>query len=127
MESLFSKMSDGEFSGLSRSQSMVLMLSLDKSGETTLCKIKLGKEDVTTEMLESKVEKDISFTLKDIEDEEKVKQLWRQCNQETANETGSVLRWTISEFNDLCAIFYTYTPTIKRTKRCWSNLQCLEV
>ena len=32
MESLFSKMSNGEFSGLSRSQSMVLMLSLDKSG-----------------------------------------------------------------------------------------------
>lgn len=40
-------------------------------------------------MLESKVEKDISFTLKDIEDEEKVKQLWRQCNQGKGDNFGS--------------------------------------
>lgn len=40
-------------------------------------------------MLESKVEKDISFTLKDIEDEEKVKQLWRQCNQGKGDNVGS--------------------------------------
>jgi hypothetical protein len=40
-------------------------------------KIKLGEEDLITEMSESNVEKDISFTLKDIGDEETVKQLWK--------------------------------------------------
>ena len=52
-------------------------------------KIKLDEEDLITEMSESNVEKDISFTLKDIGDEETVKQLWRHCNQGKGDNFGA--------------------------------------
>ena len=52
-------------------------------------KIKLGEEDLITEMSESSVEKDISFTLKDIGDEEAVKQLWRHCYQGKGDNFGA--------------------------------------